>query len=46
MKNGDVKMTFWMGLIIGFIGGVIFGVIIMALCIAAKNDPYKGDRDK
>ena len=36
-------MGFIVGLIIGFIGGGIFGVLIMVLCIATKNDTYKSD---
>lgn len=36
-KKEDVIMKFWLGLIIGFLGGGIFGVFIMALCIAGKS---------
>ena len=42
-KDGADQVTFWIGLIIGFLGGGVFGVLIMALCISRKIDPYKSD---
>ena len=37
-------MTFWVGLIIGLFVGGFFGAMAVILCVAAKNDPYKGDK--
>lgn len=38
-------MLFWIGLIIGFFGGGIIGVLIMAsLCVAAKSDLDENDK--
>lgn len=39
-------MIFLLGLILGFIGGGIFGVMLMALCISRKIDPYKSDDEQ
>ena len=39
-------MKFCKGLIIGFISGGIFGVFIMALCIAQKNAPLQNDKEE
>ena len=38
-------MTFWVGLIIGLFVGGVMGAFAIILCVAAKNDPYKGDKD-